>query len=317
MEIYRKAGKVAIGSRLRAMAHTITTEATEIYALFDVDLAPKWFPVFYMLASHPEKTITELATEIGHSQPSVTKIIKEMTAAGLVKKNLKATDKRQNVVALTPKGRALHHQLQAQITAVDEALDDIILHATHNLWEALAEWEYLLEQKSLLHRVREIKKRRDSQNIQIVRYEPTYKAAFKALNEAWISTYFTMEEADYKALDHPERNILDKGGRIFVALDGPEPVGVCALLKMNESGTSYELAKMAVAPSARGKNIGWLLGQACIGEAKALGAEKIYLESNTVLKPAINLYTKLGFQKVTGHPSPYQRCNIQMELNLA
>ena len=74
---------------------------------------------------------------------------------------------------------------------------------------------------------------------------------------------------------------------------------------------------MAVAPSARGKNIGWLLGQACIGEAKALGAEKIYLESNTVLKPAINLYTKLGFQKVTGHPSPYQRCNIQMELNLA
>ncbi|MEM9723701.1 MAG: GNAT family N-acetyltransferase, partial [Bacteroidota bacterium] len=75
-------------------------------------------------------------------------------------------------------------------------------------------------------------------------------------------------------------------------------------------------AKMAVSPSAQGKNIGWLLGQAVINSAKELGASKIYLESNTVLKPAINLYYKMGFQKISGRYTPYKRANIQMELVL-
>ena len=78
----------------------------------------------------------------------------------------------------------------------------------------------------------------------------------------------------------------------------------------------FELVKMGVSPLAQGKGIGFLLGQACIEKARALGAEKIYLESNTRLKPAISLYHKLGFRKVAGPPSPYERCNIQMELKL-
>jgi ribosomal protein S18 acetylase RimI-like enzyme len=73
---------------------------------------------------------------------------------------------------------------------------------------------------------------------------------------------------------------------------------------------------MAVAPEMQGRNIGWILGQAMFEKARALGAKKIYLESNTILKPAINLYHKLGFKKVTGLPSPYERCNIQMEADL-
>ncbi|MGY0040069.1 GNAT family N-acetyltransferase [Pedobacter sp. NJ-S-72] len=52
-------------------------------------------------------------------------------------------------------------------------------------------------------------------------------------------------------------------------------------------------------------------------KAKELGAKKIYLESNTILKPAINLYHKLGFVKVAGRITPYERCNIQMELKLS
>jgi len=78
----------------------------------------------------------------------------------------------------------------------------------------------------------------------------------------------------------------------------------------------YELAKMAVSPKAKGKGIGYLLGKACIAKAKQMGANKLYLESNTILKPAISLYHKLGFKKVTGIPSPYERCNIQMELEI-
>jgi hypothetical protein len=78
----------------------------------------------------------------------------------------------------------------------------------------------------------------------------------------------------------------------------------------------YELAKMAVTERARGRGIGWLLGQTAVTQARQLGAKTLCLQSNTVLEPAIKLYQKLGFQKVVGQPSPYQRCNIQMELKL-
>jgi GNAT superfamily N-acetyltransferase len=123
-----------------------------------------------------------------------------------------------------------------------------------------------------------------------------------------------MEKEDYKALDHPQEYILDKGGHIFMALYKGAPVGTSALIPMEDGG--YELAKMAVSPSAQGLGIGFLLGQACIEKARTLGAGRVYLESNTKLKPAISLYHKLGFRKVAGPPSPYERCNIQMEVRL-
>ena len=151
-------------------------------------------------------------------------------------------------------------------------------------------------------------------DVQIVDYESKYNAAFADLNKEWISAYFKMEEADYKALDNADTYILQNGGCILVALLENEPVGVCGLIKMNDPDYAFELAKMAVSPKAQGKKIGWLLGNAVITKAKQLGASKIYLESNTILVPAIQLYRKLGFTEVYGRPTPYERANIQMEL---
>lgn len=261
-----------------------------------------------------EITITEIASEIGHSQPSVSKIVQEMIAAGLVEESLKSNDKRRNIVGLTKQGREFSKELQLQLKDVELAVDSLISESSHNLWAALEEWEFLLEQKSLFKRVNEQKKKRESLDVKIVSFEPQYQEAFKSLNVEWISTYFEMEEADYKALDNPQEYILDKGGKIFVALYQNEPVGVCALIKMTNSAYDFEMAKMAVSPKAQGKNIGFLLGQEIVKSAKEQGAKKIYLESNTILKPAINLYQKLGFQKVFGLATPYKRCNIQMEL---
>ncbi|QXU49602.1 helix-turn-helix domain-containing GNAT family N-acetyltransferase [Chryseobacterium sp. D764] len=318
MDLFNRTGKMALGSRLRLLTAKVTEDATKIYELYNVEnFSPKWFPVFFVLHEESNQTITEIAEQIGHSQPSVTKIIKEMLKAGLVEDNLKSSDKRRNIVGLTAEGKQLAEKMVTiQCADIDLAIDRIIEEATHNLWEALAEWEHLFEQKSLLSRVKEQKKARESKNVKIVDYDPKYQSAFKALNEEWISTYFVMEDADYKALDNPEEYILNKGGKILVALYNDEPLGVCALIKMDELDYDFELAKMAVSPKAQGKNIGWLLGQAIISKAKDSGASKIYLESNTLLKPAINLYYKLGFQKVTGRSTPYQRCNIQMELNV-
>lgn len=315
-DFFTNVGKLALGSRLRMLTAQITEDAKKIYALYDVALEPKWFPVFYILSQNSGKTITEIATEIGHSQPSVSKIIREMATKGLVLENRASNDGRRNVIKLSKKGLQLTEKIQHQYADVANAVEGISAQTKNDLWKAIEEWEFLLEQKSLLQRVAEKRKERESKMVKIVPYQPKYREAFSELNKEWISTYFEMEESDYKALNNPKEYILDKGGCILVALYNDEPVGVCALIKMNDPHYDFELAKMAVSPKAQGKNIGWLLGQAILEKAAQLGASNIYLESNTILKPAINLYHKLGFQKISGHDTPYKRCNIQMAVTL-
>jgi DNA-binding MarR family transcriptional regulator len=313
MDFYTEVGKMALGSRLRRLSERITEDAGHVYKLYNTDLQPKWFPVFYVLSAGQGKTITAIAEEIGHSHPSVIRIIREMSKHGLVIEKNDKTDGRRNIVSLSRKGREIAGKIQPQYTDVRSAIDHAFAQTANDLWRAIDEWEFLLSQKSIFRRVQEQKKIRESKDIRIVKYHPKYQKAFKKLNEEWIAAHFKMEEADHQQLDNPKKYILDGGGYIFVALDKNKPVGVCALIKMDDPQYDYELAKMAVSPRAKGKGVGWLLGVAIIDKAKALHARKIYLESNTILKPAINLYHKLGFQKVAGHPSPYERCNIQME----
>lgn len=316
MDFYDKVGTIALGSRLRRLGERLTDEATQIYTLYDIGLQPSWFPVFYMLSQGEEKSISQIAVEIGHSQPSVSKIVREMAKRGLVSERKGTYDKRKNVVSLSDAGVQMGTKIQEQYGDLAVTVDAAMAETDHNLWKAITEWEYLLDQKSLFTRMKEQKKSRESAQVELVDYTPAYKQAFRDLNVEWISQYFTMEAADYRALDHPEEYILDKGGYIGVALWNGEAVGVCALIKMDHPRFDFELAKMAVSPKAQGKSIGFLLGRAMAAKAKEMGGKSLYLESNTILKPAINLYHKLGFEKIVGIPSPYERCNIQMELKL-
>jgi len=314
--LYNDIGIIALGSRLRMLSETITEDAKGIYNLYHVDLKPKWFPVFYVLSHNQEKPITAIANEIRHSHPSVSKIVSEMRAVGIVFEKKDKNDGRKNLIALTQKGKEISIQIKDPYTDVESAIELALSKTQHNIWKAMGEFEFLLNQKSLLLRVKEQKKKRESKKVKIISYTSAYQSYFKKLNKEWIAKYFKMETADYNALDNPKTYILDKGGRIIIALYNGEPVGVCALLKMDSEVYDFELAKMAVSPKAQGLGIGWLLGTAIIHKAKSLKAKNIYLESNTILKPAIQLYQKLGFKKVSGYPTPYERCNIQMVLSL-
>lgn len=154
-----------------------------------------------------------------------------------------------------------------------------------------------------------------SSAFRIVDYQSHHQQSFQLLNEEWITRWFAIEEADARTLGQPQEHILDKGGHILIALLAEEPVGTCALMRID--GATYELAKMSVSAQVRGKGIGRLLGEAAIEKAKLLGATRLFLESNTRLEPAISLYRKLGFREITGAQSAYARCNIQMELTLS
>lgn len=314
MDFYSQTGKLALGSRLRRLSENLTDDAAKIYTLYGVALDPKWFPVFYVLSHQEEASITEIAQIIGHSHPSVSQIVKEMSQRGLTIIDKRVEDARVSVVKLSDVGKQLIPQIERQQLDVTQTVEELLSETQHDLWKALEEVEFLLTHQSFFDRVKETRKKRERQSIKIIDYKPEFQADFKRLNAEWIEKYFNLEEADYQSLDHPDEKILKPGGRIYMACDNGEIVGTCALIKTNDD--TYELAKMAVTEKAKGRGIGFLLGQTAIAQARELGAKTIVLESNTVLEPAIKLYQKLGFRKTVGQPSPYQRCNIQMALTL-
>jgi GNAT superfamily N-acetyltransferase len=71
-----------------------------------------------------------------------------------------------------------------------------------------------------------------------------------------------------------------------------------------------------VAPAARGKGIGLLLGRAAVDRAVTMGVSRVELLSNTVLQPALQLYRKLGFVEAPLGHTEYARANIKMMLEL-
>ena len=148
--------------------------------------------------------------------------------------------------------------------------------------------------------------------IQIVPFAPHHADAWRALNEAWIGRFFVIEPKDREALDDPHGKIIAKGGLIFIAERAGEPIGCAALLRMDDGG--FELAKMAVADHAKGGGIGRKLIDACIDAARAAGAYRVYLESNSALAPALALYRSAGFVDLPPAPTPYARCDVWMEL---
>lgn len=316
MDFFQKTGKMAIGSRLRMLAEKFTSEAAEIYAAAGADFRPKWFPVFFVLAEEGAKSVTEIAEAIGHSHPSVSTIVREMAAKGILRTVGGNADGRKKILELTRKGKALRERVKTLELDVGAAVEKLSAQSRNDLWGAIEEWEFLLGEKPLAQRVAEERKARERGNVEIVGYEPRFQPVFKKLNTEWIERYFKLEEADLPFLERPEEFILKKGGHIFVALYKGEAVGVCALKKMNDPVFDYELAKLAVSGEARGKGVGLMLVEAVVAKARELGARRIFLDSNTVLVPAINLYKKVGFKKIVGHATPYARSNIQMSLEL-
>jgi len=149
----------------------------------------------------------------------------------------------------------------------------------------------------------------------VVPFHPDLAPAFGELNRAWIERLFVIEEADRKTLDHPAEQILRPGGQVFFAMDGATAVGTVAAIRV--SASTFELAKMAVDPAWQGRGLGERLGEAAIGYARAAGAARIFLETNSSLANAIRLYERLGFMhRPPPVPSEYARADVYMELRL-
>jgi len=151
---------------------------------------------------------------------------------------------------------------------------------------------------------------------EVVPYRDAWRSEFERLNREWIETWFVLEEADLATFRDPVAKIIRPGGQIFFVLEGSQVLGTCAVIPLGPD--VHEIAKMAVAPEARGKGYGDLLMEAAVEFSRQAKVRRIVIVSNTKLAPAIRLYEKHGFVRVPLDPhEQYARADIRLERDFA
>ncbi|HUR99588.1 MAG TPA: GNAT family N-acetyltransferase [Pyrinomonadaceae bacterium] len=151
------------------------------------------------------------------------------------------------------------------------------------------------------------------ESVQIVDFDSAYAKNFADLNYQWIAETYGVEPHDHDILDHPYDAVVALGGQVFFAIVDSAVAGTVAMIPFEEDG--FELTKMAVDPTFRGRGIGDRLMVACIEFARSSNRSRIILESNTKQAAAVQLYRKFGFEETPLDPnSQYVRANIRMEL---
>jgi len=147
--------------------------------------------------------------------------------------------------------------------------------------------------------------------MQIIDFTDDFAEDFATLNREWLEKYFYVEAIDRRILSDPKGEIIEHGGHILFARLGDRVVGTVALKHQGEG--VYELTKMAVTAREQGAGIGRALMLAAIGRFNALDGKMLYLETNSSLSIAINLYQSAGFVHAR-HPeaSDYARSDTYM-----
>jgi N-acetylglutamate synthase-like GNAT family acetyltransferase/DNA-binding MarR family transcriptional regulator len=315
MDVIKQLGEVALGSRLKRLSDRWAKEAKGFYEVNGLDFEPRWFPLFYTLSQEKVPlSIGELSERVGQSHPAIIQFVKELEKEGWIVSEKCGQDARRRLISLSPKSEAAMPRFRLVWQVVSEEILKIIKQQKNNILFAIEELEEILDRENYAQNLANNLKIKQLNMIEILDYTPQYQQYFVDINIEWIEHYFKVEPMDEAMLNKAQEYILDKGGRIYFARFEGEIVGTVALKKMSDD--EFELSKMGVRPQAQGKQIGKKLVLHAIEEARKMGVKQLFLETNSVLTPAIELYKKCGFHKVSLGPSPYERADVQMIMEL-
>ena len=310
-DILKERPDLFLGSRLKRLAERLQGDVLSLAAESGLAIQPSQYALLATLDRHGPQTIGDLTCAMELSQPAITRMAARLADMGLVAIDRIHRDQRHKTVALTKAGIADMERAKSHVwPKVEHAVRDLLDGLDGPLLDQIDLIERRLAGKSLERRAREA-----GPGLAIRAFSDDLAPAFRDINAQWIGAMYRLEQTDIDVLDHPKERIIDRGGDIlFVEAGGLGVVGTCALQSTGRD--QYELTKMGVLESARGRKAGEFLLRAVIARAGELGARRLYLLSNKKSAAAIHLYEKLGFQHDRGimeeFGARYERCDVAM-----
>jgi DNA-binding MarR family transcriptional regulator len=291
-------GMLALGSRLKRLSDEVLKQGEEVYGSLNIEFEPRWFAIVYLLKSEGRPlSITEIADRLGLTHPAVIKTARSMVKEGILTSRKDKNDARRHLVRLSRRGEAMVPVLEPVWEDFRAATKQLFEEIDVDVISVLEKLETGLARRSLGERIVQRVKQRQYEAVEIVDYTSDHRTAFERLNREWLTHYFEVEPEDRRVLMDPEREILDKGGAVLFARLGGAIVGTVAVI--DHGNGVFELAKMAVTESARGRQVGKRLAHAGIDRARDAGARIVALRTDARLQAAVRLYRNLGFELAT------------------
>ena len=313
MDALRNFREIGIGSRLTRVSEYMMKETQKVYDTLDIDFDPYLFPVFKLISLEKLTTNTELREVLHVSQPAITQTLNKLLRKELILIKADDFDKRKKNICLSPKGEKLLIRIIPVWNSMHEVLHKYTTHSSGSLVEHLDKLESKFTQKDMSKTMLEHIENSTLTEVSIIPFDEQYAKDFYDLNIEWLETFFYIEPHDEEVLSQAKSYIIDNGGHIFFVKVGDKIAGTVALIKIEEG--IFELSKMAVSVSFRGKKIGQQLLQHCLDFSKAQKFKKLLLYSNRKLENAIYIYEKYGFIEIPiENNNPYARGDIKMEL---
>lgn len=312
VDVIRERPHLFLGSRLKRIGERMQADVLTIVEEAGLPVQPAQYPVLAALDRHGPLGVGDLVEATGVSQPGVTRTVAKLTEMGLIEAAAPASDRRRRTVRLSPEGLELMARSRLTVwPAVEAAAVALCAELKGNLLEQLNAIEARLTEKPLDQWSRAAGR----PVVEILPFDDRRAQDFHDINAEWISAMFVLEPTDREVLENPRARIVDTGGDILFAKAGSlGVVGTCALQKTGEN--QFELTKMGVRETARGLKVGEILLEAVIARAGELGAETLYLLTNSKCAPAIHLYEKLGFVHdadiMARFGARYARCDVAM-----
>lgn len=311
-DIVKELGYLFLGSRLKRLAERMQSDVARIAERAGLPIQPGQYPLLAALDRRGPMTVGEMVDVLGVSQPAVTRSMPRLIELGLIETNRAHRDQRHKTLSLTDAGKAamarskhdVWAKVEAAVSEMCDGMDGPLLDQVAALEDALALTP--LEKRALDG---------PASGLTIREFSDELAQDFQDINAQWIAAMFRIEQTDRDVLENPRARIVDPGGVIlFAEARDLGIVGTCALQKTGEG--QFELTKMGVLESARGRKVGEFLLAAMLRRAKAMEIDRLYLLTNSACAPAIHLYEKRGFVHDAGimrdFGARYERCDVAM-----
>lgn len=121
-DFIKELGYKAFDSRLKRISDRMAHDVRKFYKEFGIDVEPNWYLVFMLLKKRGEVSIIDIAEPLGYSHPSVVIIVKKMTEKGYLNIQKDSTDKRKQMISLSPKAMDMLPQLEQIWDSCEKAI---------------------------------------------------------------------------------------------------------------------------------------------------------------------------------------------------
>jgi DNA-binding MarR family transcriptional regulator/GNAT superfamily N-acetyltransferase len=250
--------------------------------------------VLYEIAHLRDATANRLCKELGLDAGYVSRIVTGFRERGLVSRDPAATDRRQHILSLTPKGRSAFNTLdQRSHEEVRAKLGQLSAIDQEELVEILERVAALLGKRSSASAPFVVRPHRSGDIGWVVeRHGVLYTREY-----GWDSSFEALvAEIAAQFL----RNFDAKREACWIAERHGSRVGSVFLVRKTDRVAQLRL--LLVEPSARGFGVGRHLVRECGRFARDAGYQTITLWTNSVLHAARRIYEETGFRLVDEKP---------------